>query len=163
MGGRSAKKPRRGAPVSDGKQPVAAVSRGGGKQPAVALPQGQTTRSRPSWRFGMADRDGPWTLASCDGATLHEVMAKLRDFESMTCAELERGGDPLKHYDVDSLPTKQARERLTQLKLDDQTLISRLRLNGKQRLYGFMDEDNTFHVVWWDPEHEVWPSPLKHT
>lgn len=165
MAGRNnAKKPKRGGGAfQGGKQPSSAVAAEGGKHPAVALPQGQTTRSRPSWRFGMADREGPWSLSICDGSTLHALMEKLRDFESMTCSELERSGDPLKHYEVDSLPTKQARERLEQLRLDDQTRISRLRLTGKQRLYGFMDEDNTFHVLWWDPEHEVWPSTLRNT
>jgi hypothetical protein len=37
-----------------------------------------------------------------------------------------------------------------------------LRLGGEPRLYGFVDE-NIFHVVFWDPDHEIWPSVLKHT
>ncbi|MFH8892980.1 hypothetical protein [Streptomyces sp. NPDC017949] len=40
--------------------------------------------------------------------------------------------------------------------------IHRLRFQGKQRLYGFFD-GNTFHVVWWDPEHQVYPSTKRKT
>lgn len=31
-----------------------------------------------------------------------------------------------------------------------------------RRLYGFL-LGHVFHVVWWDPDHEIWPSKLKHT
>lgn len=44
----------------------------------------------------------------------------------------------------------------------DETNISRLRINGEQRLYGFR-RDPKFYVVFWDPEHKIWPSTLKHT
>ena len=30
------------------------------------------------------------------------------------------------------------------------------------QLYGFL-VDNVFHMLWWDPEHEIWPSRKKHT
>ncbi|MDQ1010386.1 hypothetical protein QFZ82_004871 [Streptomyces sp. V4I23] len=51
--------------------------------------------------------------------------------------------------------------RLDELGFGDRTEIQRLRFTGKQRLYGFL-VGNVF-VLWWDPEHEVYPSPLKHT
>ncbi|CAL9328661.1 hypothetical protein SUDANB121_00035 [Nocardiopsis dassonvillei] len=81
----------------------------------------------------------------------------------MTVNELfHRGDEPGKSYDIADLPTHEARERLEALSLADQTQISRLRLTGERRLYGFLDE-NVFHVVFWDPEHKVWPSKKKHT
>lgn len=130
---------------------------------AGVLPQAHSSRNRPSWRFGLADKEGPWALNGCDAGTVHGLIEKLRQFETMTSAELERSGETLKHYSVDGLPTREALNRLAELNLDDQTRISRLRLDGKTRLYGFLDEDCTFHVVWWDPEHEIWPSCKKHT
>ncbi|HMH92267.1 MAG TPA: hypothetical protein VK586_14425 [Streptosporangiaceae bacterium] len=42
------------------------------------------------------------------------------------------------------------------------TKISVIRFAGEPRLYGFRDR-NVFHVVWWDPRHEIWPSRKKHT
>jgi hypothetical protein len=33
----------------------------------------------------------------------------------------------------------------------------RFRLGGKARLWGFRSE-RIFHVVWWDPDHRVYPT-----
>jgi len=33
----------------------------------------------------------------------------------------------------------------------------RFRLGSTRRLWGFRKE-RTFHVVWWDPEHKVYPT-----
>ncbi len=34
--------------------------------------------------------------------------------------------------------------------------------SGERWLYGFL-HDNVFHVIWWDPHHEIFPSKLKKT
>ncbi|WP_157930772.1 hypothetical protein [Glycomyces xiaoerkulensis] len=54
-------------------------------------------------------------------------------------------------------PTKEAPKRLARLGLDDQTQIWRLRTNGPGRLYGYR-VGCVFHLVFWDPRHEIWPS-----
>ncbi|MFJ7095892.1 hypothetical protein ACIQWL_37575 [Streptomyces mirabilis] len=51
---------------------------------------------------------------------------------------------------------------MTVMRRDDMTKIQRLELTGLQRLYGFL-EGNVFHVVWWDPLHQAYPSKLKNT
>ena len=84
-------------------------------------------------------------------------------FESMTVHEAFHKGDyPGKCYELEALPNPRARERLEVLNLADQTKIWRLRIGGTGRLYGFLT-GNVFHVVFWDPDHEVWPSQLKNT
>ena len=35
-------------------------------------------------------------------------------------------------------------------------------MGGKQRLWGFL-RAGVFHVLWWDPEHQIYPSWEKHT
>lgn len=35
--------------------------------------------------------------------------------------------------------------------------LFRFRLGSKRRLWGFR-RDRTFHVIWWDPEHKVYPT-----
>lgn len=162
MGRREEKKPRQQGTTSRAKEPQSAVSGRADKTPSAVLPQGTTSRLRPSWRFSLADQSGPWPFVACQGEDLHALLERLRSFESMTCAELE-GGGTLNHYAVEALPTKEAVARLVDLSFDDQTRISRLRLGGKPRLYGFLDDDSTFHVLWWDPEHKVWPSTLRNT
>lgn len=129
----------------------------------VGLPGAETSDSRICWRFCHVDHGGPWGFAEVDGAKLCWLMERLSAFESMTVNEIFSGsGYPGKHYEVESLPTSAALARLTELQLADMTKISCLRLQGEPRLYGFLLK-NVFHMVWWDPKHEVWPSKLKHT
>lgn len=131
--------------------------------PRSVLPDAETSDKRMAWRFCHVDHDGPWSFEKIDGSILRDLMAKLASFESMTVNEIFRNGEePGKHYDVEKLPNPMSRERLEELSLSDMTKISRLRLGGKVRLYGFM-EGNCFHVVWWDPEHQIWPSQKRNT
>lgn len=93
--------------------------------------------------------------------TLRAIMGKLAEFERMTVRECF-GGRPGKDYEVAEIPEPKALERLETLGLADQTKIAVLRLTGRQRLYGFL-AGAVFHVVWWDPDHKIWPSRLRHT
>ena len=128
------------------------------------LPGSSNSAERICWRFEHVDHDGPWGFREVSAEQLCHILEKLRDFEKMTVNELfRRGGEPGKSYEISGLPTREARERLDALRLADQTQISRLRLTGERRLYGFLDDENVFHVVFWDPEHEIWPSRKKHT
>ncbi len=60
--------------------------------------------------------------------------------------------------------TRAAQQDLMKRKLPekfDETMF-RFRLSGEQRLWGFR-KGNVFHVVWWDPEHRVYPTEKAHT
>ncbi|ROO88245.1 hypothetical protein EDD29_5908 [Actinocorallia herbida] len=128
-----------------------------------SLPGAETSTQRICWRFTHVDHDGPWGFDRLDGTTLAWMFGQLRSFESMRIDELfSQGGHPGKHYETERLPNETALKRLDDLRLADMTRISRLRLSGAGRLYGFL-VDQVFHVVWWDPRHEIWPSPKKHT
>jgi hypothetical protein len=61
-----------------------------------------------------------------------------------------------KDYSIPSLPSREARQRLTEIGRDDETTISRLEISGARRLYGFR-KDNNFFALWWDPDHQIWP------
>lgn len=81
----------------------------------------------------------------------------------MTLNELFHiGSYPGTHYDVASIPNPEVSARLEDIGLADMTKIHRLRQRGPVRLFGFL-LGNVFHVVWWDPNHEIWPSELRHT
>jgi hypothetical protein len=67
-------------------------------------------------------------------------------------------GYPGKDYDIEDIPIQDARYRLDAIGLADMTKISVFRLSGVLRLYGFRRE-NVFHVVWWDPPHQMMTSP----
>jgi hypothetical protein len=127
------------------------------------LPGAESTSERLCWRFTHVDHDGRWGFDRIEPATLCRVLRKLGEFESMTVREVFlAGGYPGKEYDVSALPLAESRDRLGDLQLSDMTKINVLRIGGAERLYGFL-HDNVFHVVWWDPGHEIWPSTLRHT
>lgn len=131
------------------------------EHPRPALPAASTSGDRICWRFRHTDHDGPWCFHAVDSNDLCRVLGQLANFESMTVAEAF-GGSPGKDYNIEDIPNTQARARLEVLRLADQTSISRFQLSGRERLYGFR-LGNVFHVVWWDPRHEIWPTEKKHT
>jgi len=130
--------------------------------PRPALPGADSSADRLCWRFTHADHGGPWCFHEISPDELCGVLEQLGNFESMTVNEVFNGGYPGKDYDIESIPNKEAQGRLHAIKLADQTRISRLQLGGTQRLYGFR-HGNVFHIVWWDPRHEIWPSRKRNT
>ena len=89
---------------------------------------------------------------------LGEIRNKLADFESMTWHEILGKNS---HLIPVSGICKAARDRLELLKQDDIDELLSLRLSGKQRIWGIL-EDQALKVLWWDPEHLVCPSSKKH-
>jgi hypothetical protein len=82
----------------------------------------------------------------------------------MSCNEIFHSNTKGKVYAVAELPTKEARDRLVELDLDDQTEIARIEISARRRLYGFLHNGGPdFYALWWDPEHKIWPSKKKHT
>lgn len=143
--------------------PPAGVSEGkrvGGVR--ALLPGSANSDGRVCWRFTYVDHDGAWGFDRMAPAMLCEMLRKLAYYESMTLNELRITRRLFKEYDLPGGLSKQALARLADLGYDDMTKIQRLEFTGKQRLYGFLD-GNVFHVLWWDPEHEVYPSKLRNT
>ncbi|WP_432091845.1 hypothetical protein [Streptomyces sp. NRRL F-5630] len=126
--------------------------------PAALLPSSGTSQERICYRFSHLDIEGPWGLKSLDHDRLMVLLKDMAKFESQTINELFYTGEwPGKSHDVATLPTRLARERLDEIGLPDMTKIWKLRIGGPGRLWGFL-VGNVFHVVWWDPFHQVWPS-----
>ncbi|MEV0359135.1 hypothetical protein AB0H71_24060 [Nocardia sp. NPDC050697] len=116
-------------------------------------------------RLTTLDVGGPWCLSGIGRTELGNLLDRLQNFETMQRQHVfAPGQDEGKQYDVDKLPSKAARDRLTELEFDDETKIARLRIGGKPRLYGFLrDGSDDFWALWWDPEHEIWPSAKRNT
>lgn len=70
------------------------------------------------------------------------------------------------HPEARKIPTVE--ERRDFMRLHPRWRFSLLELQGayritaKERVWGLLVED-VFYLLWWDPEHEVCPSHLKHT
>lgn len=111
-------------------------------------------------RFNQVDIEGPWPLSAATPEELNRILQAVAQVETMTPLEAFKGY-PGKDYKTAELPSKEARDRLLVLQRDDQD-IACLRLSGSGRLWGFR-RGRCFHVLWWDPYHDVWPSKKKHT
>ncbi len=56
----------------------------------------------------------------------------------------------------------EAQKRLREIKQDDLDELTSLRLSGRERVWGIR-ESGIFHLLWWDPEHRVFPTTRQHT
>jgi hypothetical protein len=115
-------------------------------------------RQRPLWAFRFADVGGPWCWCTLGGSEHAEVLDRLKRFESMTWGEIE-GGEH--HFVSVSGCCRKAQIRLAELRHDDAGQLFPPRITGRKRIHGFRHE----HVpsfLWWDREHEVYPSVKKH-
>jgi hypothetical protein len=90
---------------------------------------------------------------------LLKIIDKLKNFEHATWPEIERGGS---HFTQVNRLIGDAQRRLQVLRLDDTNDLFSLRLSGLERLWGLRSND-VFSILWWDPDHQICPSPLRRT
>lgn len=125
------------------------------------LPGAGNSHERVCWRFTHADRESQWGLQHLTTETWHAILERLMHFETMTVQEL-RESSVYTEYDLPSRMTPASLRRLEEMNLGDMTKIGRFRVWKQPRLYGFM-EGNVFHVLWWDPQHEIYPWEPRNT
>jgi hypothetical protein len=130
-----------------------------GKEPNISVSlEGPT---HPMWRLNHLDWDGPWCPSKCKDAGVRGILEKLANLESLSWTQIQSSTGS--HFvSVDNI-IKQARERISALKKEQwaDNLFS-IRLSNKERLWGFQ-RSGIFHVLWWDPEHQIYPSHKKNT
>jgi hypothetical protein len=108
------------------------------------------------------DRTGPWGWDSITKLEQEDVLSKMSQIEELTWVEASSGSTPrLKRIPIGNICLK-AQKRIQQLKLDDFGDVYELRINGTCRIWGLREEP-AFLLLWWDPNHEVCPSPKKYT
>lgn len=128
--------------------------------------QGSVDGYYPTWLFSVFDASSEkWGLTAFQNK-LSVVLDKLKSFETMTWHEIKQqkhdNNKSSNHLiDIDKL-SKRARDRLSEIELDDIAKVFSLRVSNKFRLIGIM-KGASFQLLWVDPEHEVCPSQKKHT
>lgn len=137
----------------------------GVKKPRNAVDPDNWLSCRPLWRFERADQGFDWDLFSANN--LGSIIKKLIDFEHMTWSEVLKqthdDGRSSNHFISPNKMIKKAQNRLFELKLDQHfDSIFSLRLNSTERLFGIL-EDGIFNILWYDNNHQICPSPKKHT
>lgn len=112
------------------------------------------------WSFSLIDTEDRWAFHKIKETRLHTLLTKeFKNKEGLNWAQLQKNGSH--NIKLEEL-SKGARKRLEDIKQDDLDELFSLRFSGKERLWGIR-ENNILKILWWDPEHEICPSPKKHT
>lgn len=106
------------------------------------------------------DTTGNWAWSACTPADFVRVRDALCAFERMTWAQIRAKKSC--HFTSPDAICSDAMQRLVAMKLDDTDTLMQLRLGAKIRVFGMM-EGSTFNLLWWDPEHSVWPTQPANT
>ena len=130
------------------------------KTPRVPASAGDTSRLKPRWSLVDMDLEGPLGWERATAEDLKKILERLRRLETMSWAEIERQKSSHLWDSCDDL-CRDATRRLVDLGLDDQDPYQ-LQVEGKARVWGFRD-GQVFRVLWWDPDHTVFPVPKRNT
>ena len=116
------------------------------------------------WSLNIVYTSGKWGLTDdvlknkwCPNNGLRKA---LLNRESMTWAELaNQVGGPNRGTNNHHVPVSkirsEAQELLKKSSLDDLDEIYSLRIKGKERLYGII-QDYVLYILWYDPKHEIY-------
>jgi|GEM_PF-775837 len=129
------------------------------EQKQVRLREPVSLNNKPVWSFKGFDLKGPGQADKLEDLVLARTIKRLGDFETMNWVAIATGGSHA--VSIGELST-QAQGRLVELKCDDLDDLYSFRLGGKRRIWGIRRAD-LVELLWWDPDHKVCPSKLKHT
>ena len=117
---------------------------------------------RVSWRLGDADLGGPYQWSAITHADLARLVSVFREVDKKRWSQAM--GDST--GEIKSIPRTSlcadAQRRLEAIHRDDESWFHEIRLGAKPRVWGTRS-DSIFHVLWWDPEHQVCPAGLRNT
>ncbi len=92
----------------------------------------------------------------------NQIYDKVVAFEQKTWNEILTNERKKNHEVSIGSISKEAQKRLRELQFDDIENLVSLRFSGRNRIWGIRF-GSIFRVLWWDPDHEVYPSEKKHT
>lgn len=148
--------------VKKNKKPKTRIEPSPKKQPKTASNPTSYNHLKPSWRIFKMEMVEPYGWHTIDAKTLIYIHEKLANFESMTWNDILVRDKRKNHsVEIDKLSSK-AKTRLTEIQLEDIDELTSLRLSSKERVWGILDQ-GVLILLWWDPNHQVCPSHLKHT
>jgi hypothetical protein len=133
-----------------------------GRTIRVGVDPSQIYQMHMDWSDAEADRAGSWTWGArewsqeaWDGV----IGPKLANFKTMLWRELEAAitdsGHRMHHSMAVEVICDECQTRLLELEKVDGD-IYRFRLGNRRRLWGFRTL-NVFEILWYDPEHNVYP------
>lgn len=137
--------------------------------PSSATTAVEVNNARVRWTCHQMDiveckEDGRrWSLSAKEAETILRFLTDLgQKTWGQVMAEKDSYNRPMNHAHPIGELAKPARRRLEELYEDSEEYLFRFRLGGAQRLWGIRSGD-TFRVLWWDPDHQVYPVGKKNT
>lgn len=110
------------------------------------------------WTTESCDLEGPFGWSKIEHETLlKDIFPKLQNFESQTWGEIETQSNGRHHLVETSGMADEAKGRLEDTEFSGQENLFSLRVEGGCRLWG-VRTGAVFQVLWYDPEHRVWPT-----
>ena len=119
-----------------------------------------TQNKKLVWKVARIDDNSPWgwNQITCPDF-LRKIWDKMHNFETMTWVDILGQG----HHEIPvSNIIRQAQKRLEELGHDDEETLVSFRITGRQRIWAIRSGAEAF-LLWWDPNHEICPSHLRHT
>ena len=135
-------------------------------QPTEKRPKSAPAESyfnlRPAWRVSRLEVVDPFGWHLMPVNKLHEVRAKLGQFETRTWGEGILRSNRDHHFMPVEKICPEAQQRLRNLGLDDTDALFSLRLSARERVWGILD-NGILLLLWWDPFHQIYPVELRNT
>jgi len=113
-----------------------------------------------AWNTDTIDIGGKWSWNDINPKIwFRHICPAKHAFSKMRWSEIV--GDRHHSIDVNKIMSE-AQKRLIHIEQDDVDVLYSLAIGSKPRIWGIRDR-NVFKVLWWDPKHEICPSPKNHT
>jgi hypothetical protein len=126
------------------------------KGPKTVVPVETCYPERPAWRVSLLEMVDPFGWHELSADKLQDIRSKLAGIEGNTWKDILVRDAKYNHFIAVDKICPEARERLQALHLDDIDSLLSLRLAGAERIWGIL-QLNVLQVLWWDPEHLVYP------
>lgn len=114
------------------------------------------------WRLDKFDIESPCKSTVKVEDFIDHIIPKLQTQETRYWSAIANDKKSNHTVSLEDSSNKKSFKRWEALKLDEGGTCFSLRLDGTKRLYGFI-HSHIYYIVWYDPNHEVWPSQLKNT
>lgn len=112
------------------------------------------------WRIARLQMVDPHGWHQLDATKVEYIRQKLAEYEAKDWNQIWITEKKHNHHvEVSTFDCPDAREWMRR-NLPDQDVLWRLRLTGKERVWGIYRE-GVFHIIFWDPEHLIKLAPKK--
>jgi hypothetical protein len=133
-----------------------------GKTPRIIENPDAYLELNPAWRISKLSFKDPYGWHVLSVEDVYSIQQKLLHLESMTWDEILVKGRKSYHLVAITKLCKAAQDHLAEMAIEDIDELLSLRLSATERVWGILDR-GIVELLWWDPNHEICPSVLKHT